>query len=293
MYKDSFLNYLQYIKRYSDHTVKSYQIDLTQFISFCQENNVMDEAKADYKLVRLWIVSLMESENSARSVNRKISTLRTYYKYLLKEKIVERSPLQKIIPPKSLKSLPSFIEEKSMNALLDNVSFTDDFEGVRNKLIIEMFYCTGARRFELINLLVKNINFQNSTIKVLGKRNKERIIPFNTELKNLIELYNLKRNELEVIENSEFLFLTKSGKKIYPELIYRVVKSYLSLVTTSEKKSPHVLRHTFATHMLNRGAELNAIKELLGHSNLAATEVYTHNTFEKLKQIYKQAHPRA
>ncbi|OFY91515.1 MAG: hypothetical protein A2236_01070, partial [Bacteroidetes bacterium RIFOXYA2_FULL_33_7] len=217
----------------------------------------------------------------------------TYYKYLLKEKIVERSPLQKIIPPKSLKSLPSFIEEKSMNALLDNVSFTDDFEGVRNKLIIEMFYCTGARRFELINLLVKNINFQNSTIKVLGKRNKERIIPFNTELKNLIELYNLKRNELEVIENSEFLFLTKSGKKIYPELIYRVVKSYLSLVTTSEKKSPHVLRHTFATHMLNRGAELNAIKELLGHSNLAATEVYTHNTFEKLKQIYKQAHPRA
>lgn len=293
MHRKAFLDYLQYIKRYSQYTLKSYDTDLEQFIFFCENTNETKVENADYKLVRFWIVSLMENGLSSRSVNRKITTLRTFYKYLLKEGIVDKNPLQKIVPPKNKKSLPSFIEEKSMHSLLDNVSFNDDFEGIRNKLLIEMFYCTGARRSELINLYLKNVNINTSTIKVVGKRNKERIIPFNIELKNLIEQYLVKRSVLEVVEDSEYLFLTKKGSKLYPELVYRVVKLYLSLVTTSEKKSPHVLRHTFATHMLNKGAELNAIKELLGHSNLAATEVYTHNSFEKLKHIYKQAHPRA
>lgn len=293
MHTESFLNYIKAEKRYSAYTVKSYQNDLWQFFYFVStEFDLKDITLINHKHIRLWIVSLMNINITARSINRKITTLKSYYKYLLRENIVAINPMVKIVSPKMSKSLPVFVEKKQVNNLLDDYSFGDSFLGVRNKLIIEMFYCTGMRLSELINLKVSNIDTDSMQIKVLGKRNKERIIPFSILLKNAINKYIDKINEEGLILN-EYLFITEKGKKIYEKLAYRVVNSYLNLVTTINKKSPHTLRHTFATHMLNEGADLNAIKELLGHANLSATQVYTHNTFEKLKSIYKQAHPRA
>ena len=293
MYKDQFLSYLQFIKRYSILTIESYGSDLEQFFAFCTQENIHEIHEVNHRTIRNWIVLLVDNKISPRSINRKITTLKTYYKYLLREGIVENNPLNKIIPPKTKKRLPEFVEEKQMDTLLDNIVFADDFEGIRNKLIIEMFYCTGIRRAELVSLHINNVDLSNKTIKVLGKRNKERIIPFNEELKKILIQYINIRKEITNIVQSEYLFITNKGQQIYPKLVYTIVNMYLSMVTTSEKTSPHVLRHTFATHMLNRGADLNAIKELLGHSNLAATEIYTHNTFEKLKKVYNQAHPRA
>lgn len=293
MNKENFLTYLQQIKRYSPNTIISYRADLDQFFHFCSSIDIHNDKEITHKIIRMWIVSLVDKDVSTRSINRKITTLKSYFKYLLREELVSVNPLNKIIPPKIKKRLPSFIEESQMDDLLDKMEFGSDFEGLRNKLILEMFYCTGMRRAELISLKISNINFDNTTLKVIGKRNKERILPFNSELKKLLTQYIDKRKEISNIVESDFLFLTKKGKQIYPKLVYDIVNRYLSKVTTSEKTSPHVLRHTFATHMLNRGADLNAIKEILGHSNLAATEVYTHNSFEKLKQVYKQAHPRA
>ena len=293
MHTESFLNYIKAEKRYSAYTVKSYQNDLWQFFYFVStEFDLKDITLINHKHIRLWIVSLMNINITARSINRKITTLKSYYKYLLRENIVAINPMVKIVSPKMSKSLPVFVEKKQVNNLLDDYSFGDSFLGVRNKLIIEMFYCTGMRLSELINLKGSNIDTDSMQIKVLGKRNKERIIPFSILLKNAINKYIDKINEEGLILN-EYLFITEKGKKIYEKLAYRVVNSYLNLVTTINKKSPHTLRHTFATHMLNEGADLNAIKELLGHANLSATQVYTHNTFEKLKSIYKQAHPRA
>jgi len=234
----------------------------------------------------------MNNSISARSINRKITTLKSYYKYLLREDIVAINPMVKIISPKMAKSLPVFVEKKQVLSLLEDYSFDESFSGTRNKLIIEMFYCTGMRLSELINLKVSNIDIESLQIKVLGKRNKERIIPFSITLKNALSKYREKLNKEGFIDN-KYLFITEKGKRIYEKLAYRVVNSYLNIVTTIDKKSPHTLRHTFATHMLNEGADLNAIKELLGHANLSATQVYTHNTFEKLKSIYNQAHPRA
>jgi integrase/recombinase XerC len=240
-------------------------------------------------LIRSWIVSLMEQKISSRSVNRKITTLKTFYKFLLRQKVVADNPMLKIQSPKTSKRLPVFVEKEKMDILLDNIEFGNDEEGVRNKLIIEMFYSTGMRLSELINLKHKNVDLSSGQLKVLGKRNKERIIPFNNELKSKIEEYlNTQKRK-----TNETLFTTADGKKMYEKLVYKIVKQYLSLVTTIDKKSPHVLRHTFATHMLNNGADLNSIKELLGHANLSATQVYTHNTVEKLKNIHKQAHPKA
>jgi integrase/recombinase XerC len=292
IYKDSFLKYIQYEKRYSNYTLISYKNDLTQYFDFC-ENNIENfcPGEKDYKIIRNWIVDLIETDISSKSVTRKISTLKSFYKYLLKEGILKTNPLDKIISPKVNKKLPFFVEEKQMNRLLDDIEFSDNFEGVRNRLIIEILYSTGIRLSELKNLKLSDIDFNNLTIKVLGKRNKERIIPFKNNLKVSFEKYLIIRGQLNSKNN--FLLLTERGKQVYEKLIYRVVNKYLNLVSTIEKKSPHVIRHTFATHMLNNGADLNAIKELLGHSNLAATQIYTHNTFEKLKKVYKQAHPRA
>jgi integrase/recombinase XerC len=294
MYKDFFLKYLQFEKRVSQNTLRSYTNDLNQFIDFAKENfQVEDYDFVDEKLVREWIVSLMERDFSSVTVNRKISTLKTYFRFLLRENRILSNPMDKVISPKVSKKLPSFVEEKHINKLLDEFSFGEDYKGVRNKTIIEMFYNSGIRLSELIGILNSDMDLNNNSIKVLGKRNKERILPLNFEFVKKIKDYLVKRDaEFENIDNNYF-FLTDKGNKLYEKFVYNIVNKYLSLVTTIEKKSPHVLRHTFATHMLNNGADLNSIKELLGHSSLAATQIYTHNTFEKLKSIYKQAHPRA
>jgi integrase/recombinase XerC len=290
--QQQFLDYLRYEKRFSPHTITAYSADLDQFITYCIKSyEILALQEINSQVVRSWIVSLMENEIIARSVNRKITSLKTFYKFLLREELVSENPMLKIQAPKTGKRLPVFVEKEKMMHLLDNVGFGSDFEGIRNRLVIEMFYGTGMRLSELLNLKIADIDLYNSQLKVLGKRNKERVIPFNHELGRQI------RDYLKFIENFEnkegFFFTTEKGVKLYEKLVYGIVKAYLSQVTTAGKKSPHVLRHTFATHMLNNGADLNAIKEILGHANLAATQVYTHNTVEKLKSIHKQAHPKA
>ncbi|UCG27478.1 MAG: tyrosine recombinase XerC [Bacteroidales bacterium] len=292
--KESFLKYLQFEKRYSINTIRSYRNDLSQFFQFTEDEfGHQDIHRIDHKGIRNWIVYMMENNISARSVNRKITTLKSFYKFLMREGIVQINPVEKVLTPKQEKKLPEFVDLEKMNELLDMYEFGDDFSGIRNRLIIELLYATGMRRSELVNLADRDVDLKKQTIRVIGKRNKERIIPFSTGLGKNIEMYIESRKEFTGTESGDYFFVTNRGQKIYEKLVYRIVRKHLDLVTTLEKKSPHILRHTFATHMLNRGADLNAIKELLGHSNLSATQVYTHNTFEKLKQIYKQAHPRA
>ena len=294
MYTNLFLKYLQFEKRVSVNTLRSYNNDLNQFIDFVSSNYVNIEIhQSDEKIIRAWIVSLMEKDYSSVSVNRKISTLKTFFKFLLREDSITSNPMDKVISPKSSKKLPSFVEEFQMNKLLDEYSFGEDFAGVRNKTIIEMFYNTGMRLSELVGIKNSNVDLINNTIKVLGKRNKERILPMHKTFSELVLKYSQLRDQEFESFNHNYFFVTDKGNKLYEKFAYRVVNKYLNFVTTVEKKSPHILRHTFATHMLNKGADLNAIKELLGHASLAATQVYTHNTFEKLKTIYKQAHPRA
>ena len=279
-------------KRYSPHTIKAYQIDLTQFQDYLEETYESILQNAKHPMVRSWLAQMLDYGISPRSVNRKISVLKSFYKFLLKEEKVKEDPTIKVVPPKMSKKLPVFVEEDQMRKLLDELDFTDDYAGVRDKLMIELFYSTGIRQSELINLKIKDIDLSSNMIKVLGKRNKERLIPFTIELRQKIGAYLKLRAELPYKDNS-YLLLTNKGKKLYPTLVYRQVNHYLNQVTSLDKKSPHVLRHTFATHMLNNGADLNAIKELLGHANLSATQVYTHNTIDKLKKVYNQAHPRA
>lgn len=287
--QDEFLKYLQFEKRYSHHTLLAYTTDLSQFIQFINtEYQLIELSEINHSVIRSWIVSLMEQKVTARSVNRKITTLKTFYKFLLRQQKVTQNPMLKVLSPKVSKRLPVFVEKEKMDALLDNTIVDDTFEGKRNKLIIELFYATGIRLSELINLKQTDVDMYASQLKVLGKRNKERIIPFSDALKHEIANYI----EAKPISDTEYLFINKNGKKLYEKLVYRIVNSNLALITTANKKSPHVLRHTFATQMLNNGADLNAVKELLGHANLSATQVYTHNTVEKLKNIHKQAHPR-
>jgi integrase/recombinase XerC len=266
---------------------------MEQFFAFCSAGVEEHESEIDHHQIRSWIVELMETGNSARTTRRKISALKSYFRYLLQEGIVTSNPVSKILTPKSDKKLPVFIHEKQMDHLLDDIEFGDDFKGLRNRLIIETFYNTGTRLSELINLRLADVDFSQQTMKVLGKRNKERIIPMSRSFSDTLEKYAQAREAFFSGDNSGWLFLTDAGNKLYPRMVYRVVTRFLSMVTTSDRKSPHVLRHTFATHLLNQGADLNAIKELLGHANLSATEIYTHSTFEKLKSVYKQAHPRA
>jgi integrase/recombinase XerC len=286
---ENFIRYIITIKHYSDHTVLSYQKDLEQFMAFC---SLPEDQIPDHHQIREWIVAMMDNGISARSVNRKLSALKSFYHYLVRENILESNPVKKVILPRTDKKLPVFVHEKNMDMLLDNINFGDDFEGIRNRLIIEMLYFTGMRVSELTGLKCGDVNLSESSLKVMGKRSKERIIPLIPDVVTTLNAYLTKRSDLPAASDESF-FLTMKGGKIYNRLVYRIVHQYLTLVTTLDKKSPHVLRHTFATHMLNKGADLNAIKEILGHANLSATEVYTHNTFEKLKKIYKQAHPRA
>jgi integrase/recombinase XerC len=293
-HKESFLQYLQIEKRYSPHTVRSYLNDLDQFYSFLSSLGLPDDpVSVTSHDIRAWIVSMLDTNYSTVSVHRKISCLRVYYRYLRKEGIVKSDPLEKVVLPKRKKTLPVFVEEEALSKLLDNYSFGDDFAGIRNRTIIEMLYFTGMRRSELIGLRNADVDLSEGSVKVTGKRNKQRIIPIVKPFIKRLEEYIKVRNENIVSGNEGLFFITDKGNKLYDKYVYNTVNSYLGMVTTIEKKSPHILRHTFATHMLNRGADLNSIKELLGHANLSATQIYTHNTFEKLKKVYKQAHPRA
>ena len=292
-YQESFINYLKYEKRYSPHTVVAYKNDLDQFVDFT--TIVVGEfhvKEVSLDTVRGWLLHLMEQGLTPRSIHRKVTTVKSFYNYLMREEIVDSNPARNVTLPKVRKKLPNFVDEQSLNHLLDDGDiFDDDFTGIRNKLIIALFYGTGIRLAELIGLKEQDINQKEKLIRVLGKRQKERIIPYPVEINNLLNNYVRARDELLGYKPVNLL-VTVKGKKVYEKLIYRVVKSSLSKVTLLEKKSPHVLRHTYATHLLNKGADLNAVKELLGHSNLAATQVYTHTTFEKLRDSYKQAHPR-
>lgn len=291
---DSFLHFLTYERRFSDHTLTAYRNDLEQFNSFLSETDLgITSVQAEFAHIRAWIIHLMETGITPRSINRKLATLRTYFKFLKNRGVIDVDHFQKISALKTRKGLPVFVQEEGMTALLDDFPFTDDFSGWRDKLILELFYATGIRLSELLNLHERDINKFERTIKVLGKRNKERIIPFPKNLGFIIESYLNKKN-MEFGHNSGLpLIVTDKGRPGYPMFIYRIVNKYLNLIPSIDKKSPHVLRHTYATHLLDKGADLNAIKALLGHSSLAATQVYTHNSLERLKSVFDQAHPKA
>ena len=288
----NYLDYLLLVKRYSSHTVKAYRTDLKLFQSYLKDIYTISIHKANHAMIRSWLVKELNKGNSARTVNRKITTLKSFYKYLFKEQKIKQNPTSRISYSKTSKKLPQFVGISDMNELLAKLKFEENFSGFRDKLIIEVFYSTGIRLSELINIKSTDVDCLKSQIKVLGKRNKERLIPLTKELQKSIEGYMILRNKQKVIDRS-YLFLTDSGKKLNPSMVYRKVNKILNNVTTLEKKSPHVLRHTFATHMLNNGADLNVIKELLGHTSLSATEVYTHNSIDQLKEIFKNTHPRA
>jgi integrase/recombinase XerC len=290
---EQFLNFIKYEKRYSGHTVTAYEKDLDQFIQF--GNEMVEDfclVEVDHHLIRQWVISLMNGGMTVVSVKRKISTLRSLYRFLLREGLVKKNPTELVMMPKSGKKLPQFVQEKEMNRLLDTAFFPDNFTGMRDKAVLSLFYGTGIRLSELKSIRMKDLHLREQVVKVLGKRNKERLIPYPAEINADLTNYLGLRNEL-FGDISDYLFVTEKGDQAYDKLLYRIVRKYLSLVTTMEKRSPHVLRHTYATHLLNRGADLNAIKELLGHASLAATQVYTHTTFEKLKKIYNQSHPRS
>ncbi|SHG50006.1 integrase/recombinase XerC [Flavobacterium micromati] len=290
---DSFRNYLEFEKKYSPHTIKAYCDDLCSFktfnkIHFDQEN--IDQVH--YSQIRAWIVSLVDKEVSAVSVNRKVASLKAFFRFLLKIKEIEVSPLLKHKALKVSKIIQIPFSEKEINAVLDQMQQTVGFEEVRNKLIIDLLYTTGIRRAELISLKLKNIDLTSNTIKVLGKRNKERILPVLPIIIDQFQLYLRQRESLIIIVDSDYFLLTKKGLKLNESLVYRLINSYFSAISQKVKKSPHILRHTFATHLLNNGADLNSVKELLGHSSLASTQVYTHNSLSELKSVYKDAHPR-
>lgn len=291
-YQESFISYLKYEKRYSAHTIVAYKKDLDQFIIYCTEMiGEFDVNRINTKLMRKWVIHLMEHQLTPRTVNRKVSSVKVFFKFLLKDKVLENNPAANLPLPRIRKKLPNFVEEKNLHHLLDDGFFPDDFRGTRDKLIISLLYGTGIRLAELLKLTDSNIDTKEYLIKVSGKRQKERIIPYPRSINNLLFQYMAER-ERKLGFTPDILLVTEKGDPVYEKLVYRIVKRNLGLVTSLEQKSPHVLRHTYATHLLNKGADLNAVKELLGHSNLAATEIYTHTTFEKLRDIYEQAHPR-
>ena len=289
----SFIDYLQLEKKYSENTIKAYENDIKSFIEFNRkEFGESSINNASYSQLRSWIVKLVESKISNRSINRKISSLNSYYKFFLKIEQIKKNPLEnhKALKTKKIIQLP-FSEKEVINALNIN-NFQDSYEGKRDRLIIEMLYSTGVRRIELIGLKIKDVDFSSSRIKVLGKRNKERFIPMLKSTISLVKEYLDFRSELNKIKDKDFLFLTSKGEKIYENLVYRITNKYFDYVSSKVKKSPHILRHSFATHLLNNGADLNAVKDLLGHSSLAATQVYTNRSIEEIKKVYSNTHPR-
>jgi integrase/recombinase XerC len=294
---DLFFNYLTVERRFSKHTIVSYQTDLLQFSNFIKDTyEVEDIREVSHLYIRSWVVSLMENGIDPKSVNRKITALRSFYKFLIKTGVVDKNPMLKIHAPKISKKLPEFLDDKKMDALFDNMSNDGNvYEQARDFLVLDFFYRTGVRLSELIELKIENVNLHNLSVTVTGKRNKVRQIPITIGFKQAIEKYLKLRKEFlnELSTNCHYFFTDNKGNKMYPVFVYRIVKANIQMVSTGKKKSPHILRHTFATTMLNNGADINVIKELLGHSNLSATQVYTHNTIEKLKEVYKQAFPKA
>jgi integrase/recombinase XerC len=300
MLKEKYIDYLRFEKRYSAHTILAYHTDLDDFTDFLQNQYaVSDLLQADHNLIRSWLISLIDCKISPRSIHRKLSSLKSFYRYCQKQGIISSSPMLKVVAPKVSKQLPVFLTRDSLDTLLNSVTFDPGYEGSRDKMIITLFYATGIRRAELVQVKLPDIDLESGTLKILGKRNKERIVPLGGNVIRLITEYLLIRDDFlsknvpDNQNNCQSLFVTSKGSTAYPRLIHNIVHKYLSLIASNSKLSPHVLRHSFATHMLDDGADLNAIKEILGHSSLAATQVYTHNTIEKLKTIYKQAHPRA
>ena len=290
----SFLQYLEFEKRFSPNTIIAYRKDLEQFLKFIEhEFDITSVESIDHTHIRSWMVELLALDIVPRSIRRKLSTLKTYFKFLLQRGRITHNPMLKVVAPKVGKRLPVYVQEGTMEKLLENITFSEDYTGVRDRLIIELLYSTGMRRSELINLVINDIDFGQQRCKVLGKGNKERLIPFGKTLSENLEHYLTVRAGQFPEVNTRALFLTEKGKPLYPKLVYNIVKKYLSIVTTVEQRSPHVLRHSFATHLTENGADLNAIKALLGHSSLAATQIYTHNSIERLRQVYQKAHPKA
>lgn len=290
----AFSDYLLLEKNYSKLTLKAYLNDLNAFQVFLTlEFEAVSIDDANYKQIRCWIISLVDNNISNRSINRKTSSLNTYYKFLLKTNAISINPLNKHRALKERKTIQVPFSEAEMAQVLDELHAVSDFTGLRNKLIIELFYTTGIRRIELVQLKLLDVDYSNKTLKILGKRNKERLIPLLDSVIKSIEIYVKERNCLEGISDNSYLFVTKKGAKIYETLVYRIINDYFSKVSSKVKRSPHILRHSFATHLLNQGANLNAVKELLGHSSLAATQVYTHNSIAELKKVYSNAHPRS
>ncbi len=293
MFIEQFIQYLQFEKRFSPLTVTAYQKDLNQFLVFL----ALSESElliVTHQQVRSWMVELMDQGNEAKTINRKISSLRSFYKFLQRNELIRANPMNQVRAPKIPKRLPVVITEQKMDTLLDGgFNFIDGFSGLRDRLIIELLYGTGIRLAELVGLKDEDVDIYEQQIRVLGKRNKQRIIPVHSSLAKLITDYKFQKLSQNFDNKSKTLIVTDNGRDVYSKFVYRTVRTVLSTVSTHDKKSPHILRHSFATSLLNRGADLNAIKELLGHSSLAATQVYTHNSVEKLKAIYKQAHPKA
>ncbi len=289
-YQIPFIEYLQFEKRYSKHTLIAYETDLQQFFSFIDtQYQLTNLNELNTSMIRTWLASLKEDELESKSINRKISTLKSFTKYLIKNEYLERSPMAGIISPKISKRLPNFIDEDQLNTLFNHVEFTDSWTHQTQKMVLVIFYTTGMRLSELIHLKINQLDFSNKQLKVYGKGNKERIIPLDENV--IVGLKEFIKNN--PTENKEFVFVNEKGIQLNPRYVYGFVKKYLALITTIKKKSPHVLRHSFATHLMNNGAEINAVKELLGHSSLAATQVYTHNSIDKLKEVFKKAHPKA
>jgi integrase/recombinase XerC len=289
-----FLDFLKFQKRYSQHTVISYQTDLIGFFNFVAitfGETPLPDIRPAY--VRSWLAQLKENGMESKSINRKISTLKSFFKYLLKEQQIMVSPMSTVISPKVSKRLPQFVEKKDIETLFNYVEFPDNWQGKTDRILLQLFYNTGIRQAELVNLKENQVDSGKNVIKVLGKGNKERIIPVSQLLLDELKNYMVDKRKLLEQFNADILLINANGKKLYPKYVYNTVNKYLSKITTISKKSPHVLRHTFATHLMNNGADLNAVKELLGHSSLAATQIYTHNTIEKLKDIHKKAHPKA
>lgn len=290
----NFLSYLTFQKRYSHHTIISYQNDLISFFDFVElqfGNTALIDISSSY--IRSWLAGLKEKAMESKSLNRKISTLKSFFRFQLKQGLIVTCPTTTIISPKVKKRLPQYVAEKDIDTLFNYVEFPDSWEGKTHRLLLELFYNTGMRLAELVNLKESQVDQSNSNLKVLGKGNKERVLPVSKELMDLIKQYLDNKRILLSQFDHEVLMVNSKGKKLNPRYVYSIVNRYLSVVTTIDNKSPHVLRHTFATHLMNNGADLNAVKELLGHSSLAATQIYTHNTIEKLKEVYKRAHPKA
>jgi integrase/recombinase XerC len=300
MLKDKYIDYLTFEKRFSAHTILAYHTDLDDFTGYLlSQYSITDPLQADQHIIRSWLISLIDRKISARSVNRKLSTLKSFYRYCQRQGMLPVNPMLKVVAPRVSKQLPVFLTKDNLDTLFQSVSFSSGYEGSRDKMILTLFYATGIRRAELVQIKLNDFDLSAGTLKVTGKRNKQRILPLGPSVvSQLGEYLNIRSSFLTEIlssagNNTDQLFVTTKGAPVYPRLVHAIVHRYLSLIASNSKLSPHVLRHTFATHMLDEGADLNAIKELLGHSSLAATQVYTHNTIEKLKLIYKQAHPRA